>query len=138
MERVWIGLGALYGLLAVGFSALAAHLLAGRLDAAAAALVATGLRIQGWHALALLGCGLWTPRGGRLAHAAGAAFALGTLMFCGALYALALGGGLVAGAAPMGGTMLMAGWLLLGLSALRRPAPPPVGAAAAPQRGPAG
>ncbi|MGC8469218.1 MAG: DUF423 domain-containing protein [Acetobacteraceae bacterium] len=119
MERVWVGLGALYGLLAVAFSALAAHLLAGRVAPAGMALVATGLRIQGWHALALLACGLWAPRGGRLAHAAGAAFALGTAIFCGTLYGLALGAGMIAGAAPVGGTTLMAGWVLLGLSAFR-------------------
>ncbi len=45
--------------------------------------------MQGWHALALVGCGLWARRGGGLAHWAGAAFALGTLLFCGAVYASA-------------------------------------------------
>jgi uncharacterized membrane protein YgdD (TMEM256/DUF423 family) len=48
--------------------------------------------MQGWHVLALLGTGLWAPRGGWLADAAGAAFAVGLVLFCGAVYSLALVG----------------------------------------------
>ena len=47
--------------------------------------------MQGWHALALLGTGLWAPRGGRLADAA-AVLRTGLLLFCGAVYSLALTG----------------------------------------------
>jgi uncharacterized membrane protein YgdD (TMEM256/DUF423 family) len=64
-------------------------------------------------------CGLWSPRGGVLADLAGAAFALGLLLFCGAVYTLALGGVSLGAVAPTGGTILMLAWLLLGLSALR-------------------
>ena len=49
---------------------------------------------------------------------AGAAFVVGMLLFCGAVYALALGGVHVAMVAPIGGTLLMVGWALLGLSAV--------------------
>ncbi len=58
--------------------------------------------------------------GGRLAHLAGAAFAIGLVLFCGGVYAIALGGVRLPDVAPTGGTILMLGWLLLGLSALRR------------------
>jgi uncharacterized membrane protein YgdD (TMEM256/DUF423 family) len=118
MQRTWITLGALAGLTAVAMAALAAH----ALDPAALPLVHSALDMQGWHALALLACGLWAPRGGRLADAAGAAFALGMLLFCGAIYALALQGLRLPLVPPIGGTLLMVGWLLLGLSALRAPA----------------
>ncbi|HEY2619823.1 MAG TPA: DUF423 domain-containing protein [Acetobacteraceae bacterium] len=117
MQRTWIALGALAGLTAVAMAAVAAHGLGG-LDSAALAMVRSGIEMQGWHALALLACGLWVPRGGRLADAAGAAFAVGLVLFCGALYALGMGGVRVGMAAPVGGTLLMVGWGLLGLSAV--------------------
>lgn len=117
MERLWIGLGALLGAAAVAMAALAAHGLAGRYGAAAIAQVQSAVQIQGWHALALLAVGLWSRRGGRIAQAAGYAFAVGTVLFCGAVYALALGGLRLDGVAPAGGLLLIVGWLLLAVSA---------------------
>jgi uncharacterized membrane protein YgdD (TMEM256/DUF423 family) len=117
MQRVWMALGALAGLTAVAMAAVAAHGL-GRLDAGALAMVRSAIEMQVWHALALLACGLWVPRGGRLADWAGAAFALGIVLFCGGVYALALFDVRVAMVAPVGGTLLMLGWLLLGVSAM--------------------
>jgi len=121
MQRLWIGLGSFYGLIAVAMAALAAH----ALPAAALPMVRDAIQMQGWHALALLFTGLWAARGGTPAHLAGAAFALGTLLFCGAIYSLALAGLRLPMVAPVGGTLLMLGWALLGVSALRRGAPPP-------------
>ena len=54
----------------------------------------------------------------RLAHWAGAAFVVGLVLFCGAVYALALGGLRLPMLAPVGGSLLMLGWLLLAASAL--------------------
>lgn len=116
MQRTWIALGALVGLTGVGMAALAAH----GLDPAAAGQVRSGVEMQVWHALALRACGLWAPHGGKLVHGAGAALASGTLLFCGSVYALGLGVTRSAPAAPIGGTLLMLGWLLLGLSAAFR------------------
>ncbi|HUB11834.1 MAG TPA: DUF423 domain-containing protein [Acetobacteraceae bacterium] len=118
MGRLWIALGALAGLLAVGLAALAAHGLAS-IGAARMNMLHNALQMQGWHALALLFCGLWAPRGGRLADAAGAAFAMGLLLFCGAVDSLAIGGVSLGLLAPIGGTLLMLGWALLLASALR-------------------
>ena len=115
--RVWVALGGLAGLLAVAAAAGAAHL---PVEAGEARALASAVQMQGWHALALLGCGLWGARGGGLTHAAGAAFASGTLLFCGTVYAGALGGLHLGMLAPVGGSLLMLGWALLGLSALRR------------------
>lgn len=118
MARLWIGLGALAGLLAVAMAALAAH----GLDAIGPerlAMLRNAVQMQGWHALALLACGLWSPRGGRLTDWAGGAFVVGMASFCGSVYALALGGMSLGMLAPTGGTLLMLGWALLGLSALR-------------------
>lgn len=118
MERLWIAFGALAGFGAVAMAAVGAHALTG-LPAPAIAGVRSGIEMQGWHALALVGVGLWTRRGGRLADAAGAAFVIGLLLFCGAVYLHGLAGISLGPVAPTGGTLLMAGWLLLFASALR-------------------
>ena len=120
LSRLWICCGSLAGVSAVAMAAAAAHgPVPDSLTPAALQQLRNGIQMHGWHALALLGTGLWAPRGGRLADAAGVAFALGLLAFCGAVYGLALAGLRIGGLAPVGGLLLMAGWLLLGVSALR-------------------
>jgi len=126
MERTWIGAGALVGMGAVAMAALAAHALTA-IGPARLGMVDSAIRMQGWHALALVGCGLWagrgaraTPGGGRVADAAGAAFLLGVLGFCGGIYGFALAGRPVLFLAPIGGSLLMLGWALLFVSALLR------------------
>lgn len=121
LHRVWLGLGAAAGLGAVALSAWAAHAAPARLDPARLAMLQNALTMQGWHALALLATGLWAERrGGGLLHAAGAAFLLGMLLFCGAVYSVAIAGVSLGAVAPTGGLLLMLGWLLLLVAALRR------------------
>jgi uncharacterized membrane protein YgdD (TMEM256/DUF423 family) len=120
MHRLWLVLGALAGLATVALSAWAAHGLPQRLDAARLASVQNALQMQGLHALALLVTGVLAEGRGGLPNWAGAAFAVGLLMFCGAVYASALGGVRLARVAPIGGGVLMLGWLLLLIAALRR------------------
>jgi uncharacterized membrane protein YgdD (TMEM256/DUF423 family) len=116
MQRIWIGLGSLAGFGAVAMAAFAAH---GIADPTSVRIVDSGVQMEGWHALALLATGLWVPRGGWLAHTAGVAFAVGLVLFCGAVYSLGLAGVSWGILAPTGGILLMLGWLLLGASALR-------------------
>lgn len=119
MHRPWLALGALAGLGAVALSAYAAH--GARLDPARMAILQNGITMQGWHALALLATGLLAERRpGWAVQLAGAGFALGMLLFCGAVYAVSLGGVSLGGVAPVGGVALMLGWLALALAALRR------------------
>jgi uncharacterized membrane protein YgdD (TMEM256/DUF423 family) len=80
------------------------------------------------HAPALLAVA-WLAARGRLVNLAGMAFAAGLLLFCGAVYAQAGWSLRLPHVAPLGGLLLMAGWLLLGLAGLasaggggRRPA----------------
>ena len=113
-DRGWVALGALYGGLAVAAAAGAAHL-------GSSTALLSAVQMHGWHALALVAVGLWGPRGGRLRHAAGAAFAVGVLLFSGSIYASAFGVR-IGPVAPVGGTLLMLGWAMLAVSALRRPA----------------
>ena len=117
---MWIGLGALVGLATVAIAAGAAHALTARLGTSQLASVRSAVEIQGWHALALLFCGLWTGRGGALAHAAAGCFAAGLLLFCAGVYAAALGGVRLPMMAPLGGTILMLGWALLAASTVFR------------------
>jgi uncharacterized membrane protein YgdD (TMEM256/DUF423 family) len=119
MQRTWIGVGALAGLGAVMMAAVAAHALPADADPRAAEILRSAIQMQGWHALALLACGLWADRGGRLVNYAAAAFTAGLFLFCGALYAVALAAIHLPMAAPTGGTLLMLGWALLAVSALR-------------------
>lgn len=119
MQRFFLAAGALAGLTAVAMAALAAHALPPVLGPARMAMVESGIRMQGWHALALLAVALWLPRGGALARAAGIAFLVGLIGFCAGVYLLAIPAIHIPMLAPAGGSVLMLGWLLLALAALR-------------------
>ena len=121
MERIWIGIGAVFGLAAVAMAAVAAHALSSRIDEAAIGAVRNAVQMQGWHAIVLLFCGLWAPRGGPLVQAAAGCFVVGLLLFCAGVYSSALAGVRLGIVAPAGGTLLMLGWGFLGFSAFARP-----------------
>ena len=121
LQRLWVGLAGVGGASGVALAAYGAH--AG-LEAHAARLLASAVEMQLWHVLALLAAALWSPRGGPIAHVAAAGFALGIVLFCATVAAGALGLPRFGPLAPVGGTMLMASWVLLAVSALR-PARPP-------------
>ena len=112
MQRILFALGAFAGLTAVAMASAAAHALNG-LPTENLQLIRTALEIHFWHALALLACALWLPRGGRWTVAAGLCFALGLTVFCAEVYGLGLGWWHIPMAAPVGGTTLIAGWALL-------------------------
>ena len=98
------------------------HALRDALEADALRVFETAARFQMYHALALLATGLLAlRRRTRVIAAAGALFALGTLLFSGSLYALALtGAGMLGAVAPVGGVCLMAGWGMLAVAAVMR------------------
>lgn len=121
--RVWLAFAGLNAALAVGAGAYASHALAAPGLEKAQDWVRTAGQYQLWHALALLAALLLAARtegAARLAvRLAGWLFAIGTLLFCGSLYALALGVALpLPNTAPTGGSALMAGWGVLALAAL--------------------
>jgi uncharacterized membrane protein YgdD (TMEM256/DUF423 family) len=123
MTKLMIVIGALAGFAAVAMAAVAQHALPQRLDARGLAMVNVAIQMQMWHALALVLTGIWcrgaSPGALRLGKLAGAAFIIGLPLFCGAVYCLALAGIRLGPAAPIGGTLFMAGWVLLAVSALR-------------------
>ena len=73
------------------------------------------------HSAALLGlAALWSSM--KLPSLSWASWALflGTVIFCGSIYLRVITGGSLTGAAPIGGVLLMLGWLLALLSFVRR------------------
>jgi uncharacterized membrane protein YgdD (TMEM256/DUF423 family) len=115
MERVFFGLGAISGALAVVLGAFAAHGLRARLSAEALATFETGARYHLSHALALLAVGWACTRWpGPWTTAAGWLFVTGTVLFSGSLYLLAVSGVRALGAVtPFGGLAFILGWLAL-------------------------
>lgn len=117
----FVVLAALSGAVAVALGAFGAHGLRRRLAAERLATFETGVRYQFYHVVGLLAAGWVSAQGPqvRLALAAGWLFVLGTVLFSGALYLLALSGRRWFGAiAPFGGVALIAGWLCLALAVL--------------------
>lgn len=115
-ERFWI---AAPGASAVALGAMGAHLLQGRLAPAMLAVWQTAVQFQFWHALALA-LALLTLPDGPARRIACAGFGFGMALFCGSLYALALGAPRGIGVlTPFGGLALMAGWIALGIAAVR-------------------
>lgn len=114
--RDGVGLRVAVAALNAGIAVVAGAFAAHGLEAAGPQTVEwmrTGAQYQMWHALALLGVALIPRDGGRRAFdAASIAWLVGILLFCGALYGLALGGprwlGMVA---PIGGAAFVLGWL---------------------------
>lgn len=119
--RAWFAVGALLGFVAVAAGAFGAHALAARIPAERLATWELGTRYQVVHALALLAATWASVQWPRFPLAwAGGLFLAGTVVFCGTLYALALGAPRWLGAVtPVGGLALLAGWLVLAVGALR-------------------
>ena len=109
---VLIGLA---GASAVLLGAFGAHALRGVLDARGSELWHTAVSYHFWHALALALAGAVAQ--GRARRVAIAAFLLGIVVFCGSLYALALGAPRWVGAiTPLGGVAFIVGWMALGIA----------------------
>jgi uncharacterized membrane protein YgdD (TMEM256/DUF423 family) len=121
MERLFFALGAASALISVGAGAFGAHALRARLSPELLAVFETGARYQMYHALGLFAAAWAVTRWpGPWAVRAGWFFVLGTLLFSGSLYALALSGVRWLGAVtPFGGVALLAGWASLVLGARR-------------------
>jgi uncharacterized membrane protein YgdD (TMEM256/DUF423 family) len=110
--RIWLTLASLSGFLAVAAGAFGAH---GVDDPKAKAWLETGGHYQLIHALAVFACfvvwRLWqAPAAGMAAWL----FLVGALIFSGSLYLMAFGAPRIMGAVtPIGGVLLLAGWLVL-------------------------
>lgn len=119
MDRLFFTLGSVSGLIAVAAGAFGAHALRARLSSGYLAVFETAARYQMYHALGLLAVAWAVSRWpGALPQWAGWLFVIGTVLFSGSLYGLALTGTRWLGAiTPLGGAAFLAGWLCLALSA---------------------
>ncbi|MBF7054738.1 DUF423 domain-containing protein [Halomonas sp. KAO] len=122
-DRRWWLVAALSGALVVIAGAFAAHALEGQLTPRLAAAFETGVRYQAWHTLALMAVLAWRSSvrlpGQRLAMGLWTA---GIALFSGSLYAMALSGVTRLGVVtPIGGTLMIGGWLALASAILRAP-----------------
>jgi uncharacterized membrane protein YgdD (TMEM256/DUF423 family) len=116
----WILFGALGGALAVIAGAFGAHALGSRLEPHELALWETAARYLMYGSLALILVGLFGHPGARRADLAGWCLFAGTLVFSGTVAALALGGPRWLGAVtPLGGLLMIAGFLLFALASVR-------------------
>lgn len=112
-------LAALSGFLSVVAGAAGQH--AG-LDPAAQNWLHVGSRYEAIHALAVFAAVFVARAGARAAIGSAILFLVGTLLFSGALYALALGAPpAFAAPVPIGGLCFMAGWLVLAWAAFAAP-----------------
>jgi uncharacterized membrane protein YgdD (TMEM256/DUF423 family) len=127
--HVWLLLAALLGGSAVAFGAFGAHGLKARFmadgelsgdDERALANWQTAAHYQMVHALAVLAVAILTVRSGHWPlHAAGAAFTAGIVIFSGCLYVLVLTSQRWLGAVvPIGGVLLIVGWIMFAVAAL--------------------
>lgn len=127
MARFYIIIAAVSGFFAVVVGAFAAHGLKKVLAPEMIEVVKTGVQYQMYHALALLVVAfllIHKPATAGL-KACGWAFILGSLMFCGSLYALAMGGPRWLGPiTPLGGLCFLVGWILLAIAGWRMKSEP--------------
>jgi uncharacterized membrane protein YgdD (TMEM256/DUF423 family) len=128
--KIWLLIGALLGALAVACGAFGAHGLEihlkkdgsfGAEDVRLIEVWETAARYQIYHALALLAVGLFGMwRRSQAVSVAGAAMAVGTIIFSGCLYALVLSGEKWLGRiVPIGGALMIAGWIALTVAVSR-------------------
>lgn len=128
--KIWLILASLLGAAGVGLGAFHAHGMSDWLERQGLDSVEiakrmqnceTGLRYQMYHALALAVVGVLALRQNTAAlTAAGVCFFLGVLIFSGLLYGIVFTGVKILGAiVPIGGVLMIVGWLALAVAALR-------------------
>ncbi|MBC7167667.1 DUF423 domain-containing protein [Phenylobacterium sp.] len=119
LDRIWLGLAAIGGLLAVAMGAFGAH---GMEDPQARQWLATGANYLMTHSLAVFAAAFVAAGGARLARLAPVLFLTGAAVFSGSLFAMAMGAPRILGAVtPVGGLLFMGGWIVLAVAALSRP-----------------
>jgi len=113
--------GALLGFVGVALGAFGAHGLKARVSPEMLEIFRTGAHYQLVHAVVLLVVGALEGRlEARWARTAALLFTAGVVVFSGSLYALVLTGVRQLGAVtPLGGVLLLSGWLMLALAAWR-------------------
>lgn len=115
MQRFFLSSAAISGFLSVCLGAFAAHGLKQHIPLESLAIWQTGVQYQMYHALALLAVALLSQtQASEALKLSGLAFILGSFLFSGSLYALALGALPITGMiTPIGGLSFLLGWVAL-------------------------
>ena len=114
MRVMWIRTAAIIGALGVVLGAFGAHGLRDRVDPAQLAAWKTAVDYHLLHAIVLLALGLYTNAVGRPLGMSPWLFAGGIALFSGSIYCLVLTPWRWLGpVTPIGGVLLIAGWLSL-------------------------
>lgn len=121
MQKSFLIVAALSGVLSVVLGAFGAHMLKETVPPGALEVYETGIRYQFYHTFALLAVAIlfaWFP--GKALSASGWLFTGGIILFSGSLYLItwmqASGKAVPAGIGvltPLGGLLLIGGWILL-------------------------
>ena len=125
MNKTIVGTGSFLGVLAVILGALGAHALRDQLDPTSLESYKTGVQYQMYHALFLLFLGLYEKLPERDRKGIFRLIVAGVLCFSGSIYGLSTSGlsGLdlrsVGWVTPLGGLLLIAGWIWLMFRVLR-------------------
>jgi uncharacterized membrane protein YgdD (TMEM256/DUF423 family) len=119
IPRTILTTAALLGAAAVLLGAFGAHALRDTLDEHALAIWHTAVEYQFWHVLATVAVALLARDGASTClRIAAIAFVAGIVLFCGSLYALALGAPHLVGVlTPFGGIAFVVGWIALAVHA---------------------
>ncbi len=111
---MWLGVAGLLGASAVAAGAFGAHALRGAVSDAGAASWNTASEYHLLHAIAVLALALHARATATVARVPLALFTIGALLFAGSIYLLVLFGWRWLGPlTPLGGLLLIAGWLSL-------------------------
>jgi uncharacterized membrane protein YgdD (TMEM256/DUF423 family) len=119
-QKTLLAIGALLGFLAVAFGAFGSHLLRGRLSQHMFDVYEIGVRYHLAHAVAIFAMALAiSTLTGSTIIAAAWLLVVGVIIFSGSLYLLALTGVMKWGMiTPIGGVLLLLGWLTALIAAL--------------------
>jgi uncharacterized membrane protein YgdD (TMEM256/DUF423 family) len=122
MQRAFLIIAAVSGLIAVILGAFGAHALRGKLEPKLLDVFETGVRYQFFHTFALIAVALLIDKlGAAQLVPAGWLFVAGIVLFSGSLYLLAVKSWKWLGpVTPLGGLLFIAGWVMLLIAAARR------------------
>ncbi|QKX16789.1 DUF423 domain-containing protein [Microbulbifer sp. YPW1] len=121
MAKLYLLLAAFFGGTGVILGAFGAHGLRNKVAENLLETYKTGVHYQMIHALALIAVAILIHQIGAKTSliVSGALFSIGILLFSGSLYGLTFGGPRILGPiTPLGGTLLIGGWISLFITAL--------------------
>lgn len=122
--KIWVGSGALIVGLSIILGAFAAHALKTRLDAYYCQVFEKAVYYQTMQGFGILVVGILAALGllaAEKVNLIGGLFLVGAIIFSGSLYALVLTKqGWFGAITPIGGSLMIVGWLWLGILLLRK------------------